>query len=526
MAAVEKPKRTAKPKAAASKAAPKAKATAPKTKVAPKAKATAPKAKVATAPKAKATAPLQKGAAFKYAKHTAPKRRRKKVPRPTTHPGALAQAYAFPALQGLFTRRSRRFALGVELTGPLAFQSTKDPIPLSYEEEAILVAAATGITGIATEEWPFLDDDGDSTSGDKIGSFTGRAYPSPLANHNVELFWTNDDGVFALPQRDVRPERHNQLLGRDAPNELYRRAVQLDDKRLLVPRDRPNLFAFNHRIPNADGTTLFMPISDVTRQSITAMLLYFDAPHGYYLVDPHLGNDPLREFVKSGLLDPQHAVDFWEFERWQMVDANGTEQGLMIANLMQATNALGLGGHPFSGGKGRVTMGGERYWHEIGGRGPCGSLGFTMHQIPDDAPLGAGESIPVGLKGVFEGMMPPFYKNMDAAVDAVVDIRWGKKGLFTDPSRPIPWTTRAPIDQMPRPSDEAIAATKTMCNYIWETYGRFPATIDPMLMTVWYQAQHLDLDFYATYYPDEVIPDHIRNHMRDWHGVDHSSCEH
>lgn len=512
MAAVEKPKKSAAKAPAPARAAAKPKA-------APKAAAKAP-AKPAPKPAAKAAAQAPK---FKHAKH-AEKRRRKLPPRPTAHPGALAAAHAFPALQALFTRRSRRFPLGGVLSGPLAFESAKDPIPLAYEEEALLVAAATGITGIATEEWPFLDEDGDPTSGDKIGSFTGRAYPSPLANHNVELFWTNDDGVYALPQRDVRPERHNQLADREAPNELYRRATKLQDGRLLIPKDRPNLFAFNHRIPNSDGTTLFMPISDVTRQCISAMLLYFDRPHGFYLVDPHLGNDPLAEFVKSGLLDPAHAVDFWEFERWQMTDANGTEQGLMVANLMQATQAIGIGGHPFSGGKGRVTMGGEKYWHAIGGHGPCGDLGFQMHQIPDDAPLGAGESVPVGLKGVFEGMVPPFYKSMDAAVDAVVDIRWGKQGLFTDGTRPIPWKDRGPIDVMPRPSDEAIAAVKVMCNYIWDTYGRFPATIDPMLMTVWYQAQHLDLDFYRKYYPAEVIPPHIENHMRDWHGIDCDCC--
>jgi hypothetical protein len=322
----------------------------------------------------------------------------------------------------------------------------------------------------------------------------------------------------------VRPVKHNQLADENAPNELYRQAVKLDDKRLHIPRDRPNLFAFNHRIPNAQGTSLFMPITDITRQCISAMLLYFDAPHGYYLVDPHLNGDPLREYVKSGLLDPAHAVDFWEFERWQMVDANGVEQGLMVGNLMHATQAMGLGGHPFNGGKGRVTMGGEKYWHDIGGKGPCGSLGFEMLEIPSDAPLGAGEAVPVGLKGVFEAAMPPFQKNMDKAVDSVVDIRWGKQGLFEDETRPIPWTNRKVIDQMPRPSDEAIAATKTMCNYIWNTYGRFPATLDPMLMTVWYQAQHLDLDFYAKYYPAEVIPPRVANHMRDWHGQGCDCC--
>ena len=37
------------------------------------------------------------------------------------------------------------------------------------------------------------------------------AYPSPLATHGTELFWTNDDGVYVLPQRDVAPERYTQL---------------------------------------------------------------------------------------------------------------------------------------------------------------------------------------------------------------------------------------------------------------------------------------------------------------------------
>ena len=64
------------------------------------------------------------------------------------------------------------------------------------------------------------------------------------------------------------------------------------------------------------------------------MLLYFDRPHGYYIVDKYLGNDPLRPFVQSGLLAPAHPVDLADFERWQMVDMNGVEQGLMVQNLM------------------------------------------------------------------------------------------------------------------------------------------------------------------------------------------------
>ncbi len=439
--------------------------------------------------------------------------------RPPVDDAALRRAAAFPALRAIFTRRSRRFALGAELTGPLAYRSSSDPVALSEAEEAILVAAGTGVTGVARDDWPFTGDDGGQTGADKLGSFTGRSYPSPLATHGTELFWTNDDGVFVLPQRDVVPDRYLQLNRQRQRHELYRRAVKLQAGRLDIPKRLPNLFGLNHWIANAPGTTLFMPVSDVTRQCITAMLLYFDEPHRYYVHDPRLGGDPLRPLVRSGWFRAGHGVDLWDFERWQMVDMNGVEQGLMIQNLMLATQALGLGGHPFSGGKGRVTMGGEELWHAIGGEGPAGGLGFRFSRVPPDAPVGAGELVPVGLPGLFEGALPPFHASMADAVDALLDRRWGPGGIF-DPagSHELPWRDASPLAGVPRPRAEAVEATKLLCTYIWETYGRFPATIDPFLMTVWYQAQHLDIGFYDTYYPVEAVPDHVRHHMRDWHG--------
>jgi hypothetical protein len=440
--------------------------------------------------------------------------------RPRVRPEALEAAFSFPALEAIFTRRARRFALGAELTGPLAYRSEQEPVPLALEEEAILVAAATGVTGVVREEWPFTSEDGKGTGADKLASFTGRSFPSPLAIHGTEVFWTNDDGVFVLPQRDVKPERYVELQTQDERHELYRRAIKLQEGRLDIPRRRPNLFKFNEWVVNTEGATVFIPISDVTRQCISAMLLYFDRPHGYYVVDKQLGNDPLRPFVESGLLGAAHPVDLWDFERWQMVDMNGVEEGLVIENLMIATQALGVGGHPFSGGKGRVTLGGEKQWQAAGGEGACGSLGFTFHRVPDDAPVGAGEEIPVGLEGVFEGACPPFHRDMDAAVDFVVDLRWGETGIFSAPEKQqIPWRSPEVARAVPRPSEEAIEATKTLCSYIWDTYGRFPATIDPFLTTVWYQAAHLDVDFYDRFYPPEALPAHVRSHMQDWHGL-------
>jgi len=441
------------------------------------------------------------------------------VARPPTDPAALRRAAAFPALRAIFTRRSRRFALGAELTGPLAYRSEAEPLPLSDAEEAILVAAATGVTGVARDEWPFADADGGLTGGDKLTSYTGRAFPSPLGTHGTEVFWTNDDGVFVLPQRDARPERYVQLARQAERSALYRSAVRLQEGRLDIPRRTPNLFGINHWIVNADGSTLFIPVSDVTRQCISAMLLYFDRPHRYYIHDPRLGGDPLRPLVRDGWFDPGHPVDLWDFERWQMVDMNGVEQGLIVQNLMLATQALGLGGHPFSGGKGRVTLGGERLWHAAGGEGSAGSLGFTFHEVPADAPVGAGEEIPVGLPGIFEGACPPFHPTMSDAVDAVVALRWGPDGAFSHPERRLtPWTDAGVPNGVPRPSEEAIAATKLLTEYVWQTYGRFPATIDPFLLTVWFQAHHLDVAFYDRFYPRAALPEHVRTHLRDWHG--------
>ena len=54
----------------------------------------------------------------------------------------------FPLLEAIVGRRSRRFGLGMELpSGPLAFRSDADPLPLSETERSILLAAGSGVTG-------------------------------------------------------------------------------------------------------------------------------------------------------------------------------------------------------------------------------------------------------------------------------------------------------------------------------------------------------------------------------------------
>ena len=61
----------------------------------------------------------------------------------------LEEVWSTPLFESIFTRRSRRFGLGMEIPrGPNAYKSTAEPLPLSFEEEALLCMAATGMSGM------------------------------------------------------------------------------------------------------------------------------------------------------------------------------------------------------------------------------------------------------------------------------------------------------------------------------------------------------------------------------------------
>jgi hypothetical protein len=61
---------------------------------------------------------------------------------------ALRELAAFPVVEALFGRRSRRFALGDEIPdGPLAYRSSDEPLPLSELERMLVLSAMGGTTG-------------------------------------------------------------------------------------------------------------------------------------------------------------------------------------------------------------------------------------------------------------------------------------------------------------------------------------------------------------------------------------------
>jgi hypothetical protein len=100
----------------------------------------------------------------------------------------VEKAWNFPLFEAIVGRRSRRFGFGMELShGPFTYKSDKEPMPLNEAETAMLVAAATGVTGAILCEGEF--------QGGMVKS-VGRPHPSAVGSHRTELFFTNDDGVF------------------------------------------------------------------------------------------------------------------------------------------------------------------------------------------------------------------------------------------------------------------------------------------------------------------------------------------
>jgi hypothetical protein len=174
-------------------------------------------------------------------------------------------------------------------------------------EEALLILAGTGVSGIALSDLPFVDNAGATLCGNTMLQFAGRAYASACGSHGTELFYTNDTGVYMVPQCQVQPARMQEYMRTDDRQCLAQgiraHLVPLQQQRLGIPRRAPALLAFNQWDVNVPGSTLFMPITDVTLGYINMLLLLFDTPHRLYIYDDLNNTEPLKRWADAGKLN-------------------------------------------------------------------------------------------------------------------------------------------------------------------------------------------------------------------------------
>jgi hypothetical protein len=341
----------------------------------------------------------------------------------------LEEAWNVPLFEAIFSRRSRRFGLGMEIKhGPNAYKSTEDPEPLSEEEEAMLCMAATGLSGMNLADMPHTrkEDVGPDEVWDgncnTMLEYKGRTFPSPCGSHGTELFYTNDEGTYVVKMRDMHPERMREIASLDDLEKLVEvfkeRRVKLSDGRIDLPATSPTFMSFNTWNANQPGTTLFMPVCDTTEEIINALMLFLE--QGNYPVDATDGMKPLgcEKWVKDGLATIP--APYQSIEPLVALGASNIEVGFMSQNLLLAEAALGLGGWPFGGFTGMIVLGGTPM---------CRGLGFRFETAEQG--LGAGMPYPIGKDGIFESHHPHYFNgSIDDTVDDVIERKWGSKGIF------------------------------------------------------------------------------------------------
>ncbi len=417
-------------------------------------------------------------------------------------PPGLFDALSYPLFPSIFDRKSRRMALGMEMTGTLAYASPYQPVPLTELEEALLLVAGTGLTGLN------LGDIDPSQGADALVQWTNRTWPSSCSNHGTELFFTNDEGLYFLDMWRLLPEpgELSTLSGKPLEAQIewmldmVRRAkIKVSPGRAQLPTGLPGLFVFNHWNANKPGTTLFMPISNMTLEYINLLFIYFSPDYRFTMVDETNGwcSAGLERWSDSGRLDPSRQMGIIELEQ-RVLSMQVVEQAFICQNMNLALQAMGLGGWTYTGFIARFALGGM----DVPG------LGFRF------ADAKRGPSVPVGRDGIYQAFTPPYHADMHEAVDAYLEAKWSQY----EPQ--VPKAYKEPdrvIAQITRPDEETIAIVKDYCQYVHDTYGRFPAYIDPMYQRLTCQAQHVDPDFYAEYYPPGALTDQHHSHFECWH---------
>jgi hypothetical protein len=334
---------------------------------------------------------------------------------------------------------------------------------------------------------------------------SGRTSPSAAGFTTSDIFYTDDSGIYFFPTRDFHPPQDIM----DGKVELEQflaahktRIRKLSDKRLNIPKEEPYMEGHNTWIANHEGSTLVIPIGDLAQHTLSA-LSYYTVNH--YPIYDDIARKQIPGIDKyENIVDTKNAIPLTFLEQYCISELT-TELSTSCYAGMLLLQAMGLGGwlyhgidrHAVLGASGDPNVPGLGFRYDTDGR----------WSMPN----------PTGLPGVFEGYCPPHYKDMREAVEALIKRKFGDGGVY-NMETPGAWKDSAKVRSSAKPfTDEIKECVALQAQYIYDTYGKFPATIPSIFLLTYLQAQHIDLDFYDHYFkPGSYLSTH-RNHMRKWH---------
>ena len=390
---------------------------------------------------------------------------------------ALGQLAAFPLVEALFGRRSRRFALGGEIPdGPLAYRSRHQPMPLDELERLLVLTAMGGTTGW---HYSITRHARYAPHVSNYAAAAGRTFPSAAGFHTAELFFTDDSGVWFFPTRDAGA-LVDPAVEQVTPELMVQRhrgrLRQLSDQRLYLPAAEPYLEGHNAWCVNVPGSLLVIPVADIA-QHLLAILCFF-GQNGYGIYDDvNRRQIPgLEQF--AGLVDVEEPVPLTFAEQYALTEATAELACACYAGVL-VLQAKGLGGRMFDGID-RFSMLGASGNPEVPG------LGFRY-----DTDQRWSTPNPTGRQGVFEAYCPPHYRDMAAAVAAFAERKFGPGGPF-HPDTPGAWTDSPGFRGSAQVHDQAFQACVALqAQYVLDTFGKFPGTVPTLFILNYLQAHHL-----------------------------------
>ncbi|GAA4430594.1 hypothetical protein GCM10023188_17400 [Pontibacter saemangeumensis] len=420
-------------------------------------------------------------------------------------PPGFQDMMEFSLVEALLGRRSRRFFMGAEIPdGVFAYKSEHEPVPLSELEKLLVVTACGGNTGWhnmiyrAQRYAPHLSN--------YAGAAGGRTFPSAAGFHTSKTFFTDDEGVYVLDNRDAPAAADKAEDGSLDLNRIVEalkgNVRKLQDGRLRLPSEVPFVEAHNTWVANKPGTLLVMPVADLAQHVLLA--LCYMLQNGFVLTDD-INKRAIPGIEKfKDMVDVNNNWNITFLEQISLAEVTVELSTSCYAGSLML-QAMGLGGWLYDGIDLFSVLGAS-------GLPEVPGLGFRY-----DANERWPYPNPTGLEGVMEGFCPPHFPDMRAAVDAVCERKFGKGGPYNKET-PGNWKDSANVRAAAQVHDERFRECVALqAQYIYDTFGKFPATVPSIFLLTYLQAHHLDLAFYDKFYrPGSYLRTHAA-HMERWH---------
>ena len=334
----------------------------------------------------------------------------------------------------------------------MTYTSDQEFQPLSELEEAMLIAAI-GNTGLSMPDRPFEDEEGRNVMGTPNLHMVGRSSGSPDNAQATHFFLINDTGTYfirrpadPMPLGELQPDGQVKLN----PDALVAHAqaskVKVLDRRLELPREMPYYIGSNRFYSNLPGSTILLPVVDITRQYINGLMFLLTQPDGFRptFTDDTNFNRPagVRKWVRNGYLNENLQFPLGVIGSLRAP----LEAPMLLQNLMLVLQSMGLGGWIHASFSGPILTG-HPYLERRGIRGafapddPAGfiyqeprfRLGNTFNWLTFSDGVRPN---PIGFKHgddiLIEGLSPPLVQNMDEAVDRVLEQKYGADGIYKD----------------------------------------------------------------------------------------------